>query len=90
MARKLEAAGLIRRSPDPADNRATVVELTGAGRATTDDVKQLWLDLARQTVAGLPADTVGGLPALLGALADNVGTRKPPPPGSAPGPARGC
>lgn len=67
-----------------------MVELTGARRATTDDVKQLWLDPARQTVAGLPADTVAGLPALLGALAGNVGTRKPPPPGSGPGPARGC
>ncbi|GAA3866280.1 MarR family transcriptional regulator [Saccharothrix violaceirubra] len=30
----LESGGLVRREPDPADGRATIVELTGAGRET--------------------------------------------------------
>ncbi|SFW70981.1 MarR family winged helix-turn-helix transcriptional regulator [Amycolatopsis australiensis] len=77
MARKLEAAGHIRRSCAPDDQRATVVELTDRGRALTDQVKQLWCALAQQTLAGLPAETVAGLPGLLKTLAGNVDTRRP-------------
>jgi DNA-binding MarR family transcriptional regulator len=80
MTRKLEAAGQLRRTPVPGDNRASVVELTDRGRALTREIKQLWVALAQETVAGLPADTVAGLPALLSVLAGNVDTRTPPPP----------
>lgn len=76
MARKLEAAGHIRRAPAPGDQRATVVELTDAGRAVTERVKRLWCDLAEETVAGLPAATVAELPALLGALTGNVDAKR--------------
>lgn len=76
MARKLEAAGHIRRAPAPGDQRATVVELTDAGRAVTDRVKGLWCDLAEETVAGLPAETVAELPALLGTLTGNVDAKR--------------
>lgn len=34
----LQDEGLLRRTPDPADRRATLVELTDAGRATLDAV----------------------------------------------------
>ncbi|WP_433243179.1 MarR family winged helix-turn-helix transcriptional regulator [Actinomadura nitritigenes] len=76
MARKLEAAGHIRRAPVPGDQRATVVELTDAGRAVTERVKRLWCDLAEETVAGLPAATVAELPALLAALTGNVDAKR--------------
>ncbi|NUO97123.1 MAG: MarR family transcriptional regulator [Nonomuraea sp.] len=77
MARKLEAAGHIRRSQAPGDQRATVVELTDAGRALTDQVKQLWCALAQETVTGLTAETVAELPGLLTTLTSNVNTRRP-------------
>ncbi|MDL4816789.1 MarR family winged helix-turn-helix transcriptional regulator [Actinomadura opuntiae] len=79
MARKLEAAGHIRRSPAPGDQRATVVELTDGGRALTDQVKRLWCALAQETVTGLAGQTVAGLPGLLTSLAGNVDTRRPHP-----------
>ncbi|MCK2219465.1 MarR family transcriptional regulator [Actinomadura sp. ATCC 31491] len=77
MARKLETAGHIRRTPAPDDQRATVVELTDAGRALTDQVKQLWRTLAQETVTGLDAETAARLPALLRTMAGNVDTRRP-------------
>lgn len=76
MARKLEAAGHIRRSPAPGDQRATVVELTDDGRAVTGQVKQVWCALAQETLAGLSAETVAELPGLFKALTGNVGTRR--------------
>ncbi|MFI9594961.1 nitroreductase/quinone reductase family protein [Nonomuraea sp. NPDC052265] len=75
MTRKLEASGHIRRSPAPSDKRASVVELTDSGRALAEQVKRLWVDLAEETVAGLPAETVAGLPALIATLTDNVDKR---------------
>jgi DNA-binding MarR family transcriptional regulator len=76
MTRKLEASGHIRRGPAPTDKRASVVELTESGRALADRIKQLWCDLADETVAGLPAETVAALPGLLGTLTTNVDTRR--------------
>ncbi|MEU7866841.1 MarR family winged helix-turn-helix transcriptional regulator [Dactylosporangium sp. NPDC049140] len=72
MTKKLEASGHISRSPAPTDKRATVVALTDRGRALAQRVKALWCDLAEETVAGLPADTVAALPAVLAALTANV------------------
>lgn len=77
MTRKLEAAGHIRRKPSPTDKRASIVELTDRGRALADQVKQLWLGLAEETAAGLPAQTVAELPGILNTLTGNVGTRRP-------------
>jgi DNA-binding MarR family transcriptional regulator len=82
MARKLEASGHIRRTPAPADARASIVELTDTGTALTEQIKQLWCALAEETVAGVPARTVAGLPRLLNTLTGNVDTRHPHrPPG---------
>ena len=78
MTRKLEASGHIQRRP-AADKRASIVELTDAGRALAEQVKRLWCALAEETVAGLPARTVAELPDLLKALTGNVDTRPRPP-----------
>src|SRR5262249_58789471 len=53
MVQKLEAAGLIERRPSPSDGRATVVELTGSGRALIPRLTDVWLRLAEATVARL-------------------------------------
>ncbi|MFI5907673.1 MarR family winged helix-turn-helix transcriptional regulator [Dactylosporangium sp. NPDC051541] len=75
MVKKLEASGHIRRTPAPADKRATVVALTDTGRELATAVKALWCDLADETVAGLDAATVEGLPAVLAAMTANVDSR---------------
>lgn len=75
MARKLEAAGHIRRTPSPSDRRASIVELTDSGKALVDQVKRLWCALAAETVTGLPTQTAAELPGILRALADNVEAR---------------
>jgi DNA-binding MarR family transcriptional regulator len=77
MTRKLEAGGHIRRTPAPSDKRATVVELTGSGRALVDQVKQLWCVLAEETVRGLPVEALTELPGVLMTLSGNVDTRRP-------------
>jgi DNA-binding MarR family transcriptional regulator len=76
MARKLEAAGHVRRKSAPSDKRASIVELTDSGKALVDQVKQLWCDLAEETVTGLPAQTVAELPGVLNALTGNVDARR--------------
>lgn len=76
MSQKLEAAGLLSRAPAPGDKRATVVELTDSGREMVERIKQLWRDLADETVTGLSADEVARLPALLVAIANNVDHRR--------------
>ncbi|WIM93414.1 MarR family transcriptional regulator [Actinoplanes oblitus] len=75
MTRKLEASGHLRRTAAPADKRASVVELTDRGRALAEQVRRLWCELAEETVAGLPAPALAGLPGLLTAMADNVDAR---------------
>lgn len=75
MTRKLEAAGHVRRTPDPSDRRASIVELTDSGAVLAEQVEELWGALAEQTAAGVPAETAEWLPDLLRALADNVDTR---------------
>ena len=77
MTHKLEATGHIRRTPAPADKRASIVELTDKGKALADQVKQLWCALAGETVTGLPAQTVAELPVVLSTLTGNVDTRRP-------------
>ncbi|MFI6994374.1 MarR family winged helix-turn-helix transcriptional regulator [Nonomuraea wenchangensis] len=76
MTRKLEAGGHIRRKPAPSDRRASIVELTDSGKALADQVKRLWCDLAEETVAGLPAETVAELPGILRTLTGNVDSRR--------------
>jgi DNA-binding MarR family transcriptional regulator len=75
MVRKLEAAGLVQRATALSDGRASVVRLTPRGRAVVRKVQNLWCALAEETVTGLSAQVVEGLPALLKTLTGNVDTR---------------
>jgi DNA-binding MarR family transcriptional regulator len=77
MSRKLEASGHITRTPDPADKRATVVALTDSGKALAEQIRQLWLTLAQETVHGLPAEMLEQLPGILHTMSTNV-SGKPP------------
>jgi DNA-binding MarR family transcriptional regulator len=77
MTRKLEASGHIRRTPDPADKRATVVALTDSGKALAGQIRQLWLTLAEETVRGLPREMLERLPGILHTMSTNV-TGRPP------------
>lgn len=77
MVRKLEAARHIRREPAASDKRATIVALTDSGRALANQLRQIWCDLAEETVAGLPAQTVADLPGILNSLTSNVDIRRP-------------
>ncbi|MEQ4305861.1 nitroreductase/quinone reductase family protein [Plantactinospora sp. B6F1] len=86
MTRKLEATGHIRRTPSPADRRASMVALTSSGEALAEQVKQLWCALAEETVRGLPAELATELPGILNTLTGNVDTRRLPP-GDRRGPA---
>lgn len=77
MVQKLEAAGLIERSPSASDGRATVVELTDKGRALMPRLKEVWLRLAEATVAGLSGTSLDSLLTVLGGLADSLYPRRP-------------
>ncbi len=77
MTCKLESKGHVRRSPAPHDKRATIVELTNSGEELLSRVKKIWLTLAEETIAGLPAKTVAELPGVLSRLTSNVDTRQP-------------
>ncbi|WP_436773504.1 nitroreductase/quinone reductase family protein [Yinghuangia sp. YIM S09857] len=76
MTRKLEAAGHVRRAPDPSDRRASVVELTDSGEELAGRIGDAWQVLAEETAGGVPAEAAASLPALLTALADNVDSRQ--------------
>ena len=53
MVRKLEAGGYIERRPSTTDRRATVVDLTDAGRDLTRSLRHVWRQLAEETLAGV-------------------------------------
>ena len=48
--KRLERAGFVRRSPDPHDGRATLVESTPAGTALRARIERLWTELEADTV----------------------------------------
>jgi DNA-binding MarR family transcriptional regulator len=77
MTRKLEAAGHIKRTPDPTDKRATVVALTDSGKALAEQIRQLWLTLADETIRGLPAEMLELLPGILHIMSTNVDGKPP-------------
>jgi DNA-binding MarR family transcriptional regulator len=77
MTRKLETAGHIKRTPDPTDKRATVVALTDSGKALAEQIRQLWLTLADETIRGLPAEMLEQLPGILHIMSTNVDGKPP-------------
>jgi DNA-binding MarR family transcriptional regulator len=72
MVRKLETAGYVQRRPAPQDGRATIVELTAAGRNLTETIKALWVTLAQDTMADLTSPRGADVAALLTTLAANL------------------
>ncbi|MET8092259.1 MarR family transcriptional regulator [Micromonospora sp. NPDC005220] len=72
MTRKLEASGHIRRTPNPADKRATVVALTDNGKALASQIRKLWVTLAEETVRDLPTAMLKQLPDILHTMSTNV------------------
>ena len=65
-----EAAGLVRRTPDPHDRRATLVELTPRGREVVEQVGTQRSSVAGTLLARLDADERRELLRLLRAVAD--------------------
>ncbi|MEV4518323.1 MarR family transcriptional regulator [Dactylosporangium sp. NPDC049525] len=51
---RLERAGLVARSPDPADRRGLVITLTAAGLALIDEAVTVGLDAQREVLDRLP------------------------------------
>ncbi|MFI0450160.1 MarR family winged helix-turn-helix transcriptional regulator [Actinomadura sp. 6N118] len=72
MVRKLEAAGLVSRTPAAQDARANVVRLTDEGEKVILRMKELWRDLADETVAGLADTSADDLIAVLTDLARSL------------------
>ncbi|MBN6056892.1 winged helix-turn-helix transcriptional regulator, partial [Nonomuraea sp. RK-328] len=72
MVRKLEAAGLVARRPSTQDARAVVVALTDAGRDVIAPLKELWRELADETVAHLSVTPVDQLITVVTDLAGSL------------------
>jgi DNA-binding MarR family transcriptional regulator len=62
---RLEARGLIRRDPDPADRRGTLVTLTNAGLATIDTIEAEHVQNEKRLVATLSPNKRNTLTRLL-------------------------
>lgn len=62
---RLEAAGLIARTPDPSDRRGTLITLTAAGHAAIDRTIAAHLDNERELIAALSEPEQRQLAALL-------------------------
>lgn len=65
LLRRVEAAGLIRRSDDPADRRGTIVRLTARGRALADRAMPAHAAAERALVAALTAEEQATVATLL-------------------------
>jgi len=70
--RQLEEAGLVARSPSPTDGRATIVELTEAGRVLLPKLRVAWQSVAERTVGGLTSVSPEQLSAALSDLAASL------------------
>ena len=81
MTRKLETAGHIQRTPDPADKRANTVALTDSGKTLVEQIRQLWVLLAEETVRDLPAEILERLPDVLHTMSNNVNSKATAEPG---------
>jgi DNA-binding MarR family transcriptional regulator len=68
----MERDGLVRRRPDPADGRATVVHLTDAGVRAYDEGRRVQAAAVADVFAGLPLDQREELAALLDSLAQGI------------------
>jgi DNA-binding MarR family transcriptional regulator len=69
---RLERAGYVRRIPDPADGRATLVEPTAASRGLRTRIEAIWAGLEELTVGGMTAAEQAATLAQLQRLEANV------------------
>ena len=74
MLQRLEQAGHVRRSPDPADRRAVLVEATDRSCGLLGDVERAWGGLEEQTLAGLTTTERTQLLGLLARVERNLCT----------------
>lgn len=73
---RLERAGLVRRSPDPADRRGLQVTLTPAGRQLIEEAAEAGLAVQRQVLDALPPEDQERLADLLRTLLGAVTDRQ--------------
>jgi MarR family transcriptional regulator, transcriptional regulator for hemolysin len=74
---QLEAAGLVRRTPHPADRRAVHVEPTAAGVELHATLREVVIRFDRTLTAGLSRDEVDAARRTLEALEANVRPERP-------------
>ncbi|MEV3856543.1 MarR family transcriptional regulator [Streptomyces sp. NPDC050095] len=74
MLQRLEQAGHVRRSPDPGDRRAVLVEATDKSCGLLEEVTGAWDALEQQTLAGLTAGDQQEFVRLLGLVEANLCT----------------
>jgi DNA-binding MarR family transcriptional regulator len=71
---RLEAAGLLRRQPDPDDRRGRILRLTAKGERVTPEAISVLLDVENRLLADVPAGVrrrlAGDLSRLLAAVED--------------------
>ncbi|MEU0668717.1 MarR family winged helix-turn-helix transcriptional regulator [Streptomyces lavendulocolor] len=84
MLQRLEQTGHVRRSPDPADRRAVLVEATAASCTLHTQVTEAWGRLEELTLAGLDAHERAELGRLLGRVEANLCKEAPGCPGTPP------
>lgn len=77
---RLEQAGFVRRRPDPADGRATLVEPSAAGNLLRPRVEGLWHRLERDVLELIDPDQRARTLTLLGQLADGLSAQLQHPP----------
>ncbi|MFF1423127.1 MarR family winged helix-turn-helix transcriptional regulator [Streptomyces sp. NPDC058280] len=72
MLQRLDHAGYVKRSPDPLDRRAVLVEATSDSCALRTEVKDAWTELEERTLAGLDDTERGELIRLLAKVESNL------------------
>ncbi|MGW7367148.1 MarR family winged helix-turn-helix transcriptional regulator [Streptomyces sp. NPDC054841] len=74
MLQRLEQSGHVRRTPDPADRRAVLVESTDTSCALLADVQRAWSELENLTLSGLDPAERAELGRLLAKVEGNLCT----------------
>jgi DNA-binding MarR family transcriptional regulator len=72
---QLEAQGLVSRSPNPADRRSILVEITPAGRAAVDRICVPLVEIEEDCMASLSPAERGQLAELLGKVQSRIEAR---------------
>jgi DNA-binding MarR family transcriptional regulator len=75
--RRLERNGIVKRAPDAADQRVSLVFLTNEGRERRAAVEEKWSRLERESFAGLSGSEQELIRDLLSRVHHNLSTRNP-------------